>query len=498
MTQIVVNREKEKETVSRHIYGHFSEHLGRCIYEGLFVGQDSPIANVNGMRSDVVSALREMKIPSLRWPGGCFADEYHWKDGIGAPNTRKKMVNTHWGGLVEDNSFGTHEFLELCAQLGCEPYINGNVGSGEIAEMQEWVEYMTFRGESPMANLRRENGRDEPWAVRYFGIGNENWGCGGNMRAEYYADVYRRYATYVRNYDGNKIFRIASGPGTDYGADKLNQCWTATMMQNAAHMMDGLSLHYYTMTGNWEAKGSASEFTEEEFYATLRKALWIDDVIKSHAGIMLRFDPEKRVKIIFDEWGTWHDTEPGTNPGFLYQQNTMRDALVAASSLHIFNSHADIVHMANIAQLVNVLQSVILTDGAKMLKTPTYHVFRMLSGHQDAALLESHQICEVASEGVPQLSHSATAQPDGTVTLTVCNLSASRLAELSLSLLGRHMKLRDAEILHGGIQDKNTFDAPDAVTPCDFTDVRLEEHNKTGTQMTATLPPCSVTRLMFA
>ncbi|MDR1693121.1 MAG: alpha-N-arabinofuranosidase [Oscillospiraceae bacterium] len=492
MNRIAINTEYRKDTVSKYIYGHFSEHLGRCIYEGLYVGKDSPIPNVNGIRSDAVAALREMKIPVLRWPGGCFADEYHWKDGIGG--NRKRMVNTHWGGVVEDNSFGTHEFLDLCAQLGCEPYINGNLGSGEVAEMQEWVEYMTFPGESPMAALRRQNGRDDPWAVKYFGIGNENWGCGGNMRAGYYADLYRRYATYVRNYGTNKIYKVACGPGCDYGADRLNLCWTAEVMDKAAGAMDGLSLHYYTLTGHWGAKGSATDFSVTDYYTTLKKALWLDEIIKRHAGVMLRFDPDKRVKIIFDEWGTWHDPEPGTNPGFLHQQNTMRDALVAAASLHIFNSHADIVHMANIAQLANVLQAVILTDGEKLVRTPTYHVFSMLSGHQDASLLESHQLCPM-TEGTPSLSHSATADRDGTVTLTVANLSADAPAEVPISLLGRRLTVRDAEVLTGPIHAKNTFAEPEAVKPAGFAGITLEEHNRTGTQMVALLPPCSVTKI---
>ncbi|MDR0288062.1 MAG: alpha-N-arabinofuranosidase, partial [Clostridiales bacterium] len=316
MNQIVVNTQKQKYQVSRMLYGHFSEHLGRCIYEGLFVGKNSTIPNVNGMRTDVVKALREMKIPVLRWPGGCFADEYHWKDGIGPKEERKRMVNTHWGGVVEDNSFGTHEFLELCGQLGCEPYINGNVGSGEVAEMQEWVEYMTFNGESPMANLRRTNGHEEPWKVKYFGIGNENWGCGGNMRVEYYADLYRRYATYVRNLSGNRIYKIACGPGCEYGHGGLNHCWTRVMMENARHMFDGISLHYYTSIRTPEKRDSATEFSETDYYATLKKAIWLDEIIKQHASIIERFDPEKRIKIIFDEWGTWHDVETGTNPGF--------------------------------------------------------------------------------------------------------------------------------------------------------------------------------------
>jgi alpha-N-arabinofuranosidase len=447
------------------------------------------------MREDIVEALRNIKIPVLRWPGGCFADEYHWKDGIGPKENRKRMVNTHWGGVVEDNSFGTHEFLELCSQLGCEPYINGNAGSGEVAEMQEWVEYMTFKGESPMANLRRANGREEPWAVKYFGIGNENWGCGGNMRAEYYADVYRRYATYVRNYGENKIFRIASGPGADYGHENLKQCWTRTLMENARQLFDGLALHYYTVTGHWGGKGSATEFGEAEYYTTSKKTLWLDEVIRQHAAVIRRFDPDNRVKIIFDEWGTWHDCEPGTNPGFLYQQNTMRDALAAAASLHIFNNHADIVHMANIAQTVNVLQAVVLTDGAKMLLTPTYHVFNLLKGHQDADLLESHQLCGLAGEGVPMLSHSAT-EKDGAVTLTVCNMSAGQTADISLSLLGRHVTVQDAAILTSdSIAGKNTFEQPEAVKPGEFSGIRLDEHNKTGTQMTLELPACSVARL---
>ena len=190
MSKIIVNTLDKKNKINRNIYGNFSEHLGRCIYNGVYVGENSDIPNVNGMRTDVVEALKNIKLPVLRWPGGCFADEYHWKDGIGPKENRKKMINTHWGGVVEDNSFGTHEFLELCRQIGCEPYINGNVGSGTVQEMSEWMEYMTFDGVSPMAALRAENGHAEPWKVKYFGVGNESWGCGGNMRTSYYADLY--------------------------------------------------------------------------------------------------------------------------------------------------------------------------------------------------------------------------------------------------------------------------------------------------------------------
>ena len=313
MEKYLINPNQRLSKINKDIYGNFSEHLGRCVYEGLFVGKDSPVPNVNGMRCDVVNALREMGLPVLRWPGGCFADEYHWRDGIGDPAERKKMINTHWGGVVEDNSFGTHEFFELCSQIGCDAYIAGNLGSGTVQEMSEWVEYMTFGGSSPMSELRRKNGREEPWRLKYFGVGNENWGCGGNMRPEFYADTYRRYATYVRNYDSknNWIYKVACGPnGEDYN-------WTETMMKNAKNHMNGLSLHYYTVTHNWGHKGSATEFSRDEYYTTLTKAYHIDEIITRHIEIMNRYDHDRRVDLIVDEWGTWHDVEPGTNPGFL-------------------------------------------------------------------------------------------------------------------------------------------------------------------------------------
>ncbi|MCL2031524.1 MAG: alpha-N-arabinofuranosidase [Oscillospiraceae bacterium] len=500
MARIIIDADNTRGTISRHIYGHFSEHLGRCVYEGLYVGPDSPIAHVNGMRSDVTAALREMGLPSLRWPGGCFADEYHWKDGVG--ENRKRMVNTHWGGVVEDNSFGTHEFMELCRQLDCEPYVNGNVGSGEVAEMQEWVEYMTFGGESPMAAWRERNGRGEPWKLKYFGVGNENWGCGGNMCPSFYAQMYKRYATYVRNYGDNRVFRIACGAGTSYGSGPgLNLDWTEAVMKHAAHLMDGYSLHYYTVPGTWQQKGRALDFTEEEYYKTLKKALWVDEVIRRHAAVMERYDPERRVKIIFDEWGTWYDVEPGTNPGFLYQQNTMRDALVAALTLHIFQKHCGIVHMANIAQLCNVLQAVILTDKEKMLLTPTYHVFKMFKAHQDAEALESVSLDGRAGPdgewSVPQISHSASRSAGGAVTLTVANLSGDTAAEIDLLLAGGPYTLRGGEILAGPMNAHNTFDAPATVAPAPFNGFAAGRSEPDGTRGTLTLPPCSVVSLRF-
>ena len=379
---IVLNADITTDTISRHIYGNFSEHLGHCIYGGIWVGENSPIPNTRGIRNDVVAALKRLEIPNLRWPGGCFADEYHWMDGIGPRENRPKMINTHWGGVVEDNSFGTHEFLDLCEQIGTEPYICGNLGSGSVEEMSKWVEYITFDGKSPMADLRKQNGREKPWNVKFWGVGNENWGCGGNMTAEFYADQYKRYATYARNYGNNRLYKIAGGPSSgDYH-------WTETLMKNVPlNLMSGMSLHHYTITHNWTYKGSATQFTEDEYFSTIKSTLVMDELVTRHSTIMDQYDPKKRVGLIVDEWGTWFDVEPGTNPGFLFQQNTMRDALVAGINLNIFNNHADRVKGANIAQMVNVLQAIIFTEGEKMVLTPTYYVFEMYKVHQDAALI---------------------------------------------------------------------------------------------------------------
>lgn len=485
---VVINADRTKGNINRNIYGHFAEHLGRCIYEGIWVGEDSPIPNIQGIRIDVLEALRKMKIPVLRWPGGCFADEYHWKDGIGPRETRKRMVNSHWGGLVENNHFGTHEFLLLCELLGCEPYINGNVGSGTVQEMQEWVEYMTFDGESPMADLRRANGREKPWKVTYFGVGNENWGCGGNMRPEYYADLYRRYQTYVRNYGDNKIVKIACG------ASESDTNWTEVLMREAARHMDALTLHYYTIPNNWQEKGSATEFGDKDWFVTLRKAIAMDELLINHETIMNKYDPKKRVALIVDEWGTWFDVEPGTNPGFLYQQNTMRDALVAALTLHIFHDHCDRVQMTNIAQTVNVLQSVILTEGASMVLTPTYHVFDMFQVHQDAEALDLFQQSEpyeMDGESIPQLSASASRSSDGSIHISLCNVHHDREAELTIELRGMvdsDQPIVGTVLRASEIKAYNTFEQPDAVQPTALTGI---VRNEDGT-IQVKLPPASV------
>lgn len=486
MLKMVLNADVKKGKINRNIYGTFSEHLGRCIYEGIWVGEDSDIPNIKGYRKDVLEALKNMKLPVLRWPGGCFADEYHWMDGIGPKENRPRMVNTHWGGVVENNHFGTHEFMELCEMIGAEPYICGNLGSGTVKEMSQWVEYLTFDGKSPMADLRKANGKEEPWKLKYFGVGNENWGCGGNMRAEYYADEYRRYATYVRNYGDNRIYKIAGGASVD------DYHWTEVLMREAGTQMNGLSIHYYTRTAkDWDIKGSATEFSENEWFSVMQNALYMEELVIKHSNIMDRYDPEKKVGLIVDEWGTWFGVEPGTNPGFLYQQNTMRDALVAGIHLNLFNNHCDRVQMANIAQTINVLQAVVLTEGEKMLLTPTYHVFDMFKVHQDAELLQfsidgGEYHCK--DEVIQQISASASVDEKNRINISLCNLNPNESASINCSLRGRDFSKINGSILKAAeMNAHNTFESPMDVKPEVFNGAELKNN-----ELDITLPPMSV------
>lgn len=471
--KITLTKEKGPK-ISKYIYGHFAEHLGRCIYEGIYAGEDSSIPNVNGMRTDVVEALKNIKIPVLRWPGGCFADEYHWKDGIGPKENRKKIVNTNWGGVTENNHFGTHEYFELLRQLGCDAYINGNVGSGTVQEMQEWIEYMTMDGESPMANLRRKNGHDAPWKVKFFGVGNESWGCGGNMRPDYYADEYRRYQTFVRQYGKDKIYKIACGPNID------DYNWMDRVMAIAAPFMDGISLHHYALTGAWEDKGPALDFEESQWWSLLKSAKKMDELITKHSTIMDKYDPDKRVSLIVDEWGSWLAVEPGTNPGFLYQQNTIRDAMVAALTLNIFHKHADRIHMANIAQTVNVLQAMILTEGDKMVKTPSYHVFDLYKVHQDADLVASY------GDESETLSYTVS-KKDGVISISVCNYSLTETQTLDVAGEFGDTIAEARYITADKVDAHNDFEHPENITIKDFDGAKLVD-----SQLSITILPMSV------
>ena len=458
-SKVLVHNSQEGGTlIPKEIYGQFSEHLGSCIYGGIWVGPESGIPNIDGYRLDVFNALKELQIPVLRWPGGCFADDYHWMDGIGPKENRTVIANNNWGGTLEDNSFGTHEFLNLCEMLGCQPYISGNVGSGTSEELAKWVEYMTSDSQSTMANLRRQNGRDKPWDVKYLGIGNEAWGCGGNMPPEYYSYLFRRYTTYTRNYNPeHHLYKIASG------ASDFNYNWTEVCMKNIGRKMNAIAVHYYTTYG-WGPgeKGYAATFDKQGYYRTLAKALAIERCIRGHIEIMDKYDPDGRVDLLVDEWGTWWEVEPGTNPGHLFQQNTMRDAVVAALSFNIFHKYTRRIKMANIAQVVNVLQSMVLTRGEEMVLTPTYYVFKMYKPHQDAEFVPAEYDTSVISTNdkgeVPSLSVTAS-RKDGALTVSLVNPSYDKAQKVRLDFDFAPSEVLSAEILSsaGSVNDINDF-----------------------------------------
>lgn len=463
-TTIYLHTDEAKTTISKDIYGHFAEHLGHCIYGGIYVGEDSEIPNIRGFRDDVIGALQEMNIPLLRWPGGCFADTYHWKDGIGPREDRPSIVNVHWGGVTEDNSFGTHEFLDFCDLIKAEPYINLNVGSGTVQEASQWVEYVTSANKSPMTDLRKQNGREEPWKVRYWGIGNENWGCGGHMTPEYYADLYNRFATYCQG----DLYRIAGGPNVD------DYNWMEVLMRKTSryqHLVQGVSLHNYTFTNSWTDKGSATNFNEQGWFSVMNNTLKMETLVQRHSTIMDKYDPEKRIGLIVDEWGNWFNVEPGTNPGFLFQQNTLRDALVAGINLNIFNNHADRVKMANIAQTVNVLQSVILTKDEEMVLTPTYYVFKMYSVHQNAKLLPLNMSTgqyTYKDKSLPSVHGSASIKDD-VVSITLCNLNPNNSEEVEINITGDSFKQSNGSIITSeNINDYNDFSKNEVVSLDEF------------------------------
>jgi len=495
---VTLKTSEAKETINKEIYGQFAEHLGSCIYGGLWVGPESSIPNTNGYRHDVLQALRDIKVPLMRWPGGCFADEYHWMDGIGPKENRPRMVNNNWGGTVEDNSFGTHEFLNLCELLDCEPYVSMNVGSGTVEETAKWVEYMTAES-GPMAKLRKQNGREKPWKVKYIGVGNESWGCGGSMRPEYYGDLFRRYSTYCREYDGNKLYKVASG-ASDYDYE-----WTETMMKNVGTRMHGLSLHYYTCY-TWDgSKGSATDFTNDQYYWAVAKCgAGVQEVLDKQIAIMDKYDSKNKVGLLLDEWGTWWDTEPGTNPGHLFQQNAMRDAMVAAFSLNTFHQYTRRMKMTNIAQVANVLQSMVLTKDDKMVLTPTYYVFKMYVPNMEAINIpidvksdtfSAENEREKSQPRVsPYISASASKSADGTVNINLANADLSQSNKLTIDLGGIKGKIVSATILTSkDMKDHNTFEQPSKVIPVEFKGAKL---NKQG-QLIVDMPKMSIVTLQI-
>lgn len=482
--KVTIDVSKARYKISKYIYGHFSEHLGHCIYGGFWVGENSPIPNVRGIRTDVVKAMKNIKAPVLRWPGGCFADEYHWKDGIGPRSQRSTMINTNWGGVTEDNSFGTHEFLDLCEQIGCDPYFSGNLGSGTVQELSQWVEYVNSDNVSPMTELRKKNGREKSWSVPFWGLGNESWGCGGNMKPQYYSDQATQFGTYMKNFGNNTINKIAVGPSSD------DYNWTDVVMREMGTSLWGLSLHSYT----WVNDQQATDVTEKNWYNRLSKTLQMDQLITKHSAVMNKYDPGKSVGLVVDEWGTWYAVEPGTNPGFLYQQNTLCDALVAGINLNIFNNHCDRVKMAAIAQAVNVLQSVILTKDEKMVLTPTYHVFDMYKIHQDAVMIPvSLQTDSITVDGekIPALSISSSLDKHGKIHITLCNLSTTNDEKLNYTINSFAVQSVTGKILTSEkLSAHNTFEKPENVIIHPFTDFKMTVHT-----LDVTVPKHSVVAL---
>jgi alpha-L-arabinofuranosidase len=484
---IVIKTREGKDTISRFIYGHFAEHLGRCIYDGIWVGENSDIPNTRGIRNDVVAALKEIQVPVLRWPGGCFADIYQWKDGVGPRDMRSPILNNFWGGESEDNSFGTHEFLDLCSMLGSEPYLAINVGSGTVQNAKDWIEYVTSDKESEMTRWRKQNGREDPWKVKFWGIGNESWGCGGNMDPEHYTELFKQFSTYawVEN-------KIASG-----GIDS-DLSWTETLMRetkNYQNLIQGMSYHHYSVCNSWEKKGSAISFDEREWFSTLSRNLDMEKSLLGQIAIMDKYDPDKKIGLFADEWGNWHDPEPGNTMGILYQQNTLRDALTASLYLNIFNNHCDRVKMANIAQVVNVLQAMVLTQGDKLVRTPTFYVFKMYNVHYDALMLPISLTSEnyvFGDQSIPELSASASKNKQAEINITITNVNLSKVVKTALSLDSEEkIEVKAAKIITADQMNAlNDFDKQETVNMKEFKGYKVNV-----TELSIEMPPKSIVLL---
>jgi alpha-L-arabinofuranosidase len=485
--KITLNADLAETQISKHIYGHFAEHLGRCIYNGIYVGENnSNIPNTAGVRNDVIKALKDLKIPNLRWPGGCFADMYHWKDAIGPKNERKCIENLTWGNVREDNSFGTNEFLNMCELLGAEPYFAVNMNTGTVQEAVEWVQYTNHaNGTSYLTDIREKSGREKPWNVKFWGIGNESWDCGGNMSVDHYINLYKQFATAMTSYSNTeKLFRVAVGPGGPGSA------WTEEIMKGIpARRFEGVSIHHYSVI-NWANKGSSSQFTDEEYFKTMQQAWNMENVIRTNSEIMDKYDPKKRVALVVDEWGGWYETDTSGH-GQLYQQNTMRDALIAGLTLNIFNNRADRVRMANLAQTVNVLQSVILTNKGKIILTPTYHVMEMYKVHQDALMVPVQIISNdfvMGNNRIQAVSASASKDQSGKIHISLTNIDNIKGQEVEIDLKGIHAQQVTGRILTSSkVQDHNTFDNPKTVVPKTFRDVSIS-----GGILKVNMPPNSV------
>ena len=470
---VTVDLSRPGAPIARQIYGHFAEHLGRGIYEGVWVGPDSKIPNVRGYRTDVVNALKRLQVPVIRWPGGCFADLYHWRDGIGPRSQRPTRINVHWGGVTDNNSFGTHEFMDFAELVGAEAYVSGNIGSLSPFEMSQWVEYITSAEDATLANERRKNGRDKPWNLKYWGIGNETWGCGGNMRPQMAAAENARYMAFVNAPRAMGMIKVASGASGNLDKWHDYKAFTEEMMKNGGPTfgdhMEALSYPYYAMPPDLAPKGPATDFNEEGWAKQLHYTLDIDRQLKDVIAIMDRHDPKKQTALYVDEWGAWYQPEKGSTPGFLYQQNTLRDAQVAALSFNIFHRYTDRIKMANIAQMINVLQAIILTDKEKMILTPTYHAFDMYRPFMEATPYPASTSAAAYKFGditLPLIDVSAARGKDGKLYLAIVNTDPKRAVRVRTNLTG---KAASGQILASDRMDAhNSFDNPNALVPRPF------------------------------
>jgi alpha-N-arabinofuranosidase len=488
--QISIDTAQAGVKIDRNIFGQFAEHLGRGVYEGVWVGPDSTIPNTRGIRKDVVAALRAIRVPNVRWPGGCFADEYHWRNGIGPRDRRPATLNPNWGGVIEPNTFGTHEFMDFVQQIGADAYLSVNVGSGTPAEAADWLEYLTTPQPSALGKERAANGHPEPYGVAMLGIGNESWGCGGSMTPDYYASQLKVYARYARNYNSKqKMQRIAVGP------DSADTSYTKAVMEawknkTWAWDIEGISLHFYTVV-KWPPAYKATGFGEDEYASLVNETRRMNDLLSTHTAIMDQYDPEKKIALVVDEWGAWLAPTPGSPEGFLEQQNSQRDALIAALNINTFARHAERVRGANIAQMVNVLQAMILTDKDRMLLTPTYHVFRLYLPFHDATLIPAIVSARDYRHGditLPRVDAIAARDAQGRTWLAIINLDPNRASQIVIDVPGaKFSRARGETLTAPRVDSVNTFDAPKTVAPKPFV------ADASGKQLRFSVAPASLT-----
>lgn len=490
---VTVNVSQPGPKISRDLFGQFAEHLGTGIYGGIWVGRNSPIPNVRGIRSDVVAALRALHVPNVRWPGGCFGDNYHWRNGIGPEAQRPATLNPDWGGVIEPNSFGTEEYFDFLNQIGADAFISENIGSGTVKEAADWFEYMTADKPTTLAKERAANGHPAPYQVKYLGLGNESWGCGGAMSPEHYVEEMKLYARFTRNYNPNQQKPETAMKRIAVGWDSVNSDYTEAVMKawkDKAWSWDieGLSLHGYTVPNVWEKKGPSFNFGEDEYAKAIHNTLKMNDWIAKQSAIMDKYDPDKKVALFVDEWGIWTDPNPGSNPGFLQQQNTMRDAVIAALNLNIFMRHADRVRGANIAQMINVLQAMILTDGPKMVLTPTYYVYRMYVPFQNATLVPvsfDGGTYQYGGVSIPRVDAAAARDTAGRLWLAVTNVDPDRPATVTAAIAGVH-SAQGQVLTAPAVDSYNNFDRPNAVAPAAY------RGRVSGGKLVLDLPPKSV------